>query len=106
MKSRHITVVFQDCYLCGSKGRAKAQILAKQGIILRKVGFSTAEGSDLIHEAVFRHKIKNMPFYVENDVFAQTLEELLDKTAEKPKETPKKKRKSTKKVKEAEDGSI
>lgn len=112
MKNRHITVVFQDCYLCGDKGRAKAQILAKKGIILRKVGFSTAEGGDLIHEAVFKHQIRSMPFYVEGDKFAQTLEELLEKptvkenlTAEVVK-TPKKKRKTTKKVKESEDGSI
>lgn len=112
MKNRTITVVYQDCFLCGSKRRALTQSLTKKGIILRKVGFSTSEGGELIHEAVFNHQIKAMPFYVEGDKFAQTLEELLQKptvkenlTAEVVK-TPKKKRKSTKKVKESEDGSI
>lgn len=112
MKTRQITVVFQDCVLCGDKGRKKAKILAQKGIILRKVGFTTPEGKELIHKAVFEHKIGSMPFYVEGDKFAQTLTELLEKPTvrenlpAKVVKAPKRKRKSTKKVKEADNGSV
>lgn len=106
MKTRNVIVVFQDCYLCGNKGRKKASILAQKGVILRKVGFSTPEGKELIHKAVFTHRIGSMPFYVEGDNFAQTLDELLEKKVEATKKTTKRKTKSTKKVEEADDGAI
>lgn len=96
MKTRTITVVYQDCFLCGSKRRALTQSLAKKGIILRKVGFSTKEGEELIHKAVFTHKIGSMPFYVEGDRFSASLERIL--------EVPKKKRKA-KKIEEPKDGT-
>lgn len=101
---RQITVVYQDCYLCGDRGRKRAAILAKKGVILRKVGFSTKEGSELIHEALFKHKIGTMPFYVEDNNYATSLEEIL-KTKE-TKKTTRKKRTTKKKVEEAKDGSI
>lgn len=111
--SKEIIVVFQDCVLCGSKGKRKVAEYAEQGIYLRKVGFSTPEGKDLIHKAVMKHKIGSMPFFTDGECFDVSIPGLLakiakreEKVVEKPKKTTKRKRKSTKKVKEATDGSI
>ncbi len=79
---KEIIAVYQDCVLCGSKGRKKVQEYAKKDIIIRKVGFTTEEGKDLIHKAVFEHKIGYMPFYTDGEKFAPTIEELLAKKAE------------------------
>jgi len=90
---REIVVVYQDCVLCGVKGRAKIAEMAQNGIHLRKVGFSTEEGKDLIREAVLYRGIKTMPFYVEGDKYTSSLKELLAE--------PKKVVKATKKTKKA-----
>lgn len=95
MANREIIAVFQDCVLCGGEGRQKIAEYAKRGIIIRKVGFTTEEGKDLINKAVLEHKIGSMPFYVEGDNFATTLKELLAK----------KTKKTTKKVKEKSHGA-
>lgn len=75
---KEIIAVYQDCVLCGSKGRKKAAEYAKKGIAIRKVGFSTEEGKELIHKAVFEHKIGYMPFYTDGERFAAAIDELLD----------------------------
>lgn len=80
-----IIAVFQDCVLCGEKGRRKIAEYAKKGITIRKVGFTTEEGKDLIHKAVFEHKIGSMPFYTDGERFGATMDELLGQVAvEKP----------------------
>lgn len=111
-KEVEIIVVYQDCILCGDRGRKKVAEFAKRGIYIRKVGFSTPEGSDLIHKAVMKHKIGSMPFFTDGERFDVSISGLLkkiDEAAQKPVQKPKKstrrKRKSTKKVKEATDGS-
>ena len=60
--TKEIIAVYQDCALCGSKGKKKALELAKSGVIIRKVGFTTDEGKELIRQAVLEHKIGSMPF--------------------------------------------
>ena len=96
MAIKQIIAVYQDCVLCGVLGRKKLAEYNRKGIIIRKVGFTTEEGKDLIREAVFEHKIRSMPFFVYKDQFSTNIDELL---AKKPKKT-------TKKVKESNDGAI
>lgn len=76
--AKEIIAVYQDCVLCGVKGRQKIAEYAKEGIVVRKVGFSTEEGKELIHKAVLEHKIGYMPFYTDGERFAATIDELLE----------------------------
>ena len=104
--SKEIIAVFQDCVLCGDKGRKKAADLAAKGIIVRKVGFTTFEGKELIHEAVFKHKIGTMPFFTDGENFAPTIDELLEKQEKPAQKAKKSTKKPTKKVKESKDVAV
>lgn len=100
-----IIAVYQDCVLCGSKGRKKVAEYAKKGIVIRKVGFTTEEGKKLIHKAVFEHKIGSMPFYTDGEIFTTDLHDFV-KNEEIPKEPKVRKRiKKLKNVKEKSDGN-
>lgn len=98
-----VTAVFQDCILCGTKGRKLAGRYAQKGIILRKVGFASPEGRDLCARAVAKG-IGTMPFYVHNGEFATNLEHFIAEKREKPAKKTNKTRKN-KKIKE-ENGAI
>ena len=87
--AKEIIAVFQDCVLCGARGRQKIADLAAEGVIIRKVGFTTEEGGKLCAEAV-RKGIGSMPFYVDGDDFATNIEALITKKpANKQKKTQK-----------------
>lgn len=98
--AKEIIAVYQDCVLCGSNGRQTISEYAKRGIMIRKVGFTTNEGKELIHEAVFNHGIGQMPFFTDGKRFAQTLSELIDAGVTK------KTRKKSKKDEELDNGAI
>ena len=89
---KEITVVFQDCVLCGDRGRKKAKFLEKNGISLRKVSAFSDEGGELVHTAVFEHKIKGLPFYTDGKTFSSHLERFLE--SKKPEKAPKKVKKT------------
>lgn len=99
MGNKLITVVYQDCPLCGDRGREVKKIVAEKGIRLRKVTFASDEGRQLINEAVFNHGIKKMPFYTDGVRFTSTIAEIIAKPVEKPSEVvenPKKTKKTKK----------
>lgn len=99
MGNKLITVVYQDCPLCGDRGREVKKIVAEKGIRLRKVTFASDEGRQLINEAVFNHGIKSMPFYTDGVRFTTTIAEIIAKPVEKSVEVEKpKKTKRTKKA--------
>lgn len=99
MANQLITVVYQDCPLCGDRGREVKKIVAEKGIRLRKVTFASDEGRQLIYEAVFNHGIKKMPFYTDGERFTTTIAEIIAKPVEKSVEVEKpKKTKRTKKA--------
>lgn len=75
---REIIAVYQDCVLCGTKGRQKIADYAAQGIQIRKVGFTTPEGRELCYQAV-QKGIGYMPFYVSEGEFAESIEALTTK---------------------------
>lgn len=97
--AKEIIAVYQDCVLCGDKGRKKAAEFASKGILIRKVGFTTDEGKELIHKAVFEHNIGSMPFFTDGEKFSVKIEDFIEKPAKTTK-------KSTKKVKEHKNGAI
>lgn len=93
--SKEITVVYQDCVLCGVKGKQTIADYAEKGITLRKVGFATEEGRELCFQAV-NMGIKGMPFYTDGKIFADSIQALL--SAEKE-DKPKAKNKNVRKEK-------
>lgn len=92
---KEIIAVFQDCVMCGDKGRQKTMDLARDGVSIRKVSFVSPEGKELCRKAVFDYNIRTMPFYVDGDRFSASLDELLEKTEEKAAKITKKKAKKT-----------
>lgn len=89
--NKNIICVYQDCPLCGDKGRKLKQIIDSKGIPMRKVSFATAEGQELIARAVYDHKIGKMPFFTDGVRFSTDITELFDtpKPTPKPKKTKK-----------------
>lgn len=81
MANQKITVVYQDCPLCGDRGKAVKKIIAEKGIRLHKVSFASDEGMALINMAVLEAGIKTMPFYYDevHHRFASSLAEILAK---------------------------
>lgn len=98
MANKQYICCYQDCPLCGDKGRKLKRLIFEKQLDVRKVSFASPEGKELCYEAVFIHGIKKMPFFTDGSNYAETLEELIKpKSVEKPKKTSTKRRK-TKKV--------
>lgn len=94
MANKEIVCVYQDCPLCGDRGKKVLKIVHDKGLNIRKVSFASEEGKDLIHTALFKHKIGSLPFYTDGERFSNKVEDILEK--------PKKK---TTKKKEVVDGA-
>ena len=93
--SKEIICVFQDCILCGDRGKALKKLIFSKNLNVRNVSFASDEGKELICHAVTEHGIKSMPFFTDGEKFATTLEALL--TVEEPVKKPRKSVKKTKK---------
>ena len=76
-KSKEITVLFQDCALCGDKGRQKQLELEAEGYTFRKISFVTAEGSELSAQAVAAG-VGSMPVFFYGDHISGSLSKLLE----------------------------
>lgn len=83
--AKEIICVYQDCVLCGDRGKKIKQIASAKNINIRKVSFASDEGKNLIHEAVFEHGIKTMPFYTDGKKFASDIEDFTTKTKKRSK---------------------
>lgn len=97
-----IYLVYQDCALCGDRGRIRKleiQEAFDKGYEVIKMPFTNPIASELIHKAVFEHKIGKMPFYTDGEKFGYNIDDVIAK--------PKKKRvtKKMKTEKEAKDGA-
>jgi len=84
-KTKELICVYQDCPLCGDKGKVIKKIVTTKGINLRKVSFASEEGKDLIHEAVFEKGIKTMPFYTDGTKFSTDIQDFVEKSTKKVK---------------------
>lgn len=93
-----VYVVYQDCALCGRKGEIVKNFASENGIVLVKLGFTTEQAKEFIHEAVFTHGIGSMPFFTDGSKYSY---HLADFTQKEPEITPKKttKAKRTRKTK-------
>lgn len=97
-KNKEIICVYQDCPMCGDKGKKVLKIIHDKGLSVRKVSFASNEGEELVHEAVFQHKIGTMPFYTDGERFSTDIQDLVAKPAKKA-------TKKTKKAKEVDNGT-
>ena len=93
--NKDIICVFQDCILCGNRGKKLKTFIKTNQLNVRKVSFASEEGKDLIHKAVFEHGIGSMPFFTDGTKFSVDIKDFL-KTEEIK---VKKQTKRTKKIK-------
>lgn len=96
MANKQYICCYQDCPLCGDKGKKLKKLIFDKQLDVRKVSFASPEGKELCYKAVFIHGIKKMPFFTDGSNYAGTLEELIAIKPEKKKTT---KKKSTRKKK-------
>lgn len=75
--SKEIVCVYQDCPLCGDRGKQLKKLIFRKNLNVRKVSFASEEGKRLCHEAVFEHKIGTMPFFTDGKKFSVKIEDLL-----------------------------
>lgn len=94
-----VYAVYQDCVLCGDKGRKKIAEWAEKGVEIEKVGFTSPLGRELCDKAVFSHGVKSMPFFTDGRTFSETLESFLEEKPEKPAKKTKKNKKNQKGMK-------
>ena len=94
-----IICVYQDCVLCGDRGRKLKKLIFDKNLNVRKVSFASDEGKELVHEAVFKHNLGSMPFFTDGKKFSYKLEDFVEKEpvmVEKPAKTRKKSKKVVK----------
>ena len=96
MANKEYICVYQDCPLCGDKGRKLKKLILDNQLNVRKVSFASEEGKEHCYQAVFLQGIKTMPFFFDGTHYAATLEELI-KPKEEPKLAPVEKKKTTRK---------
>lgn len=81
--AKELICVYQDCPLCGDRGKKLKKLILDKKLNVRKVSFASEEGKDLIHEAVFNHGIGTMPFFTDGEKFVTNIEELIAKPKKK-----------------------
>lgn len=80
--STEVVVVYQDCVMCGTRGRQIIADFAEKGVAIRKVSFVSPEGRELCHKAV-NLGIKMMPFYTDGETFTVNIDDLLSTKQDK-----------------------
>ena len=91
--TKEIICVYQDCVMCGDRGKKLKQLIFDKNLNVRKVSFASPEGQHLIHEAIFVHKIGTLPLFVKGDRFSNNIEDLLKRAPKKSKKSNKTKKK-------------
>ncbi len=95
-----IIVVYQDCVLCGDRGKKIKEIATKAGVKIRKLSFACVEGQEHCMKAI-EAGIKTMPFYTDGKIYASNIETLLEAESEPQAAKIKLTKKTTKKTKKA-----
>jgi hypothetical protein len=106
MANKIVYAVYQDCVLCGDKGKKVVADFAQKGIDIIKVSFISGQGRELCEKAVMSHGIKTMPFFTDGTIFATSLESFTDKPAPKVASVKNTTRKNKKVKKGKKDGNV
>ena len=77
--SKEIICVYQDCVMCGDRGKKIKKLIIDKHLNVRKVSFASDEGRELIFKALKEHSIGSMPFFTDGERYCKTLEELIKK---------------------------
>ena len=96
--SKEIICVYQDCPLCGDRGKKLKKLIFDENLNVRKVSFIEPEGRHLIHEAVFKYGMGALPFYTDGKKFSYKLSDFIGEEEKKPA----KKTRKTRRVKKVE----
>ena len=91
---KEIICVYQDCPLCGDRGKKLKKLIFDKKLNVRKLSFASEEGKELVYKAVFENGIKTMPFFTDGKKFSSSLEDFTkadEKKTKKPRKTVKKK---------------
>lgn len=83
MENKQIICVFQDCPLCGDRGKKLKELIFEKQLHVRKVSFASPEGSELVAKAVYEHHIGKMPFFTDGKKFSTDLEDFIYKPKKK-----------------------
>ena len=102
--SSEIKCVFQDCPLCGNRGKLLKKVIETHGLAVKKVSFASDEGRELIAKAVMDYGIGKLPFFTDGINFSTNIMDFVDKEeiVEKPVKKTAKKTKRTRKSKKGE----
>ena len=73
--SKNIVCVFQDCAMCGDRGKTLKKFIISEKLNFRLVSFASEEGKELIYQAVTEHGIKTMPFFTDGEKFSINIED-------------------------------
>lgn len=84
--NKEIICVYQDCPMCGDRGKKLKKLIFDKKLNVRKVSFASEEGKELCGKAVFDHKISTMPFYTDGKKYSTNLEDFVSKRNIKKKE--------------------
>ncbi len=76
-KNKEIICVYQDCPMCGDKGKKLKKLIFDKKLNVRKVSFASDEGKELCKKAVFDYKIGSMPFFTDGEKFSSNLEDFI-----------------------------
>lgn len=81
--SKEIICVYQDCAMCGDRGKKLKQFVETNGINVRKVSFASEEGKELIYQAMTEHGIKKLPFFTDGKKFTENISDFVKKADKK-----------------------
>ena len=101
-----VYAVYQDCVLCGDKGRKKIAEFAENGVEIEKVSFVSELGRELCEKAVNSHGIKAMPFFTDGHSFSEKIDTFIEYKPEKIEKKPTSHKKINKKKKGNINGTI
>ena len=81
--SKELICVYQDCAMCGDRGKKIKQFVETNGLNVRKVSFASEEGKELIYQAMTDHGIKKLPFFTDGKKFSENIADFVKKADKK-----------------------
>ena len=75
--AKGIICVYQDCPMCGDRGKKLKKLIFDKKLNVRKVSFASDEGRELIYQALTEHKIGTLPFFTDGKKFTNDINDLI-----------------------------
>lgn len=81
---KEIICVYQDCPMCGDRGKKLKKLIFDKNLNVRKVSFASDEGKDLCYKALAEHQIGTMLFFTDGEKFSNNIENIVEQSVKKP----------------------